>query len=210
MSNRSLLILSLILALPCNLSAQTPTIRVLVNDQAGLEPSTLQQFVECTEHVLVTAGLSVQVSACTRGTEGPCAPETGSARRLHVRVLARSAKGTSHAGHLPLGESFADHDGGTYASVFLDRVTDAASGASIPMVIVLAHAAAHEIGHLLLGDEAHTPGGLMKALWDHNDFQAMYQNRLHFTAEQHRILTNRYGVSRSATVAQNPAFARTY
>jgi len=204
MSNRSLLLFSFIFALPCNLLAQTASIQVQVYDQAGMDPSTLQRFVERTQDVLITAGLSAEVSTCTRGIEDPCAPKTGSARRLQIRLLARSPKRTSDAGHHPLGESFADHDGGTYASVFLDRVTDAASGATVPMVIVLAHAAAHEIGHLLLGDEAHTPGGLMKAQWDRNDFQAMYQNRLHFTAEQHRILTYRYGVSRPATVAQNP------
>jgi hypothetical protein len=72
------------------------------------------------------------------------------------------------------------------------------------MLIVLAHAAAHEIGHLLLGDEAHTPGGLMKALWNHNDFQAMNQNRFHFTSEQIPVLVGRYGVSRREDVAADP------
>jgi hypothetical protein len=205
MSNRSLLILSLFLALPCNLSAQTPTIQVLVYDQAGMDPSALQRFVERTQDILITAGLSVQVSACTRGIEDPCAPKTGTARRLQIRLLARSPKRTN-AGHHPLGESFADHDGGTYASVFLDRVTDAAADANVPVVIVLAHAATHEIGHLLLGDQSHTPQGLMKARWDRNDFQAMNQNHLHFTAEQVQALARSYGVPRSASVVQNLTF----
>jgi hypothetical protein len=210
MLSRRLLILSLFLALPCDLSAQTPTIQVLVYDQAGLQLSTFQRFLERTRAILMTAGLSVQVEACASGVEGPCAPRTESARRLQVRVLARSPKRAGHAGHHPLGESFAGQDGGTYASVFLERVTDAAAEANVPVVIVLAHAAAHEIGHLLLGDESHTPRGLMKAQWDRNDFQAMHQNRLHFTAQQVRMLSGRYGVSPSATIAQNPALARTH
>lgn len=209
MSSRRLLILSLFLALPGGLLAQTSGIQVLAYDQAGLDLSTFQRFVERTQDILMTAGLSVHVEACASGVDDPCAPRTGSARRLQVRVLARSPKTTSNAHSRPLGESFASHDGGTYASVFLERVTDVAAGASVPTDIVLAYAAAHEIGHLLLGDEAHTTRGLMKAQWDHNDLQAMYQNHLHFTAEQLRILTNRYGMSHPEDVAANPQFART-
>jgi hypothetical protein len=210
MSNRSLLFLILFLTLPGISSAQTPTVQVLVYDRAGLEPTTLHRFVERTKDILVTAGLSVQVEACARGAEDdPCATHTGSARRLQVRVIPRSAKSTTKAGHSPLGESFADHDGGTYASVFLDRVTDEAAETNVPMVTVLAYTAAHEIGHLLLGDETHTPRGLMKAKWDRNDFQAMCQGRLHFNEDQSRELANRFGVSRPENIAASLQFAGT-
>ena len=60
-------------------------------------------------------------------------------------------------------------------------------------MLVLSYAAAHEAGHLLLGDEAHTPQGLLKADWETDDFRAMAQNRFHFSAEQTWELKRRYG-----------------
>ncbi len=38
----------------------------------------------------------------------------------------------------------------------------------------------------------------MKATWNMNDFQAMAQNDLHFSREQARELTSRYGTPRQA------------
>jgi hypothetical protein len=46
---------------------------------------------------------------------------------------------------------------------------------------------AHEAGDLLLGDLAHTQRGLMREIWDRKDYQAMNQNRLHFTWTMHKI-----------------------
>ena len=63
-------------------------------------------------------------------------------------------------------------------------------------MLVLSYAAAHEVGHLLLGDDAHTPQGLMKADWESDDFRAMAQNRFRFSPEQTRELKRRYGAGR--------------
>jgi hypothetical protein len=52
----------------------------------------------------------------------------------------------------PLGLSFADHEGGTYASVFLAPVRTEAAEQDFPWVTILAYAATHEIGHLLVGN----------------------------------------------------------
>jgi hypothetical protein len=97
-----------------------------------------------------------------------------------------------------LGMSIAGHDGGTYGTVFLKPAEEKASEAHLSRNIVLAYAAAHEIGHLLLGDQAHTLRGLMKATWDTNDLEAMAQNNLHFSPEQARELSSRYGTGREA------------
>jgi hypothetical protein len=50
-------------------------------------------------------------------------------------------------------------------------------------VIVLAHAMAHEIGHLLL-PYGHTATGLMRANWDNADLQRAVHGQLNFTAQQ--------------------------
>jgi hypothetical protein len=111
----------------------------------------------------------------------------------------------SNVGRPPLGQSFVDSEGGSYASVFVAPVQDQAAAANVPWVIVLAYAAAHEIGHLLLGDQAHTPRGLMKAQWESNDYQAMNQNHFHFSSEQIRELTRRYGTVQPIAIGSDAA-----
>jgi hypothetical protein len=106
-----------------------------------------------------------------------------------------------------LGLSIAGPEGGTYASVFLSRVKDAAAEANVPRDIVLAYAIAHEVGHLLLGANAHTPQGLMKATWGLAEYEAMYQKRLHFNEEQSHQLASRYGGPLRANVTAEAAAA---
>lgn len=195
MFNRGCLILSVFLALAGNVkpaSAQGPALQVQVYDYAGLKPKALHEFVYRTQEILVHTGLSVEVVACQEDASA-CRGEVGSPAQVAVRVLAGEAKSMKNVRRPPLGQSFADASGGGLASVFLSRVQDAADEAGVPWTIVLSYAAAHEIGHLLLGKDAHTPAGLMRANWDRSDFQAMYQLCLHFSDEQTRQLASRYG-----------------
>ena len=50
-------------------------------------------------------------------------------------------------------------------------------------VIVLAHAMAHEIGHLLL-PYGHSATGLMRANWDNADLRHALTGQLNFTIQQ--------------------------
>jgi hypothetical protein len=82
---------------------------------------------------------------------------------------------------------------GRIAYVFFDRVENIARAylhrrqvvgtADIDTVIVLAHAMAHEIGHLLL-PYGHSPTGLMRADWNAADLRGAVDGDLNFTAEQ--------------------------
>jgi len=57
-------------------------------------------------------------------------------------------------------------------------------------VIVLAHAMAHEIGHLLL-PYGHSATGLMRADWDAKDMRLAVHGRLNFTGEQAELIRTR-------------------
>jgi hypothetical protein len=57
-------------------------------------------------------------------------------------------------------------------------------------VIVLAHAMAHEIGHLLL-PYGHWATGLMRADWDAKDIRLSVHGRLNFTSEQAELIRTR-------------------
>jgi len=86
---------------------------------------------------------------------------------------------------------------GRVAYVFYDRVEDIAqtylnlSGElgtnDMNVVIVLAHAMAHEIGHLLL-PHGHSSTGLMQAEWDAKDLRLAANRQLNFTNEQAEVI----------------------
>jgi hypothetical protein len=201
MKNRGFFLL-LLLAPPGNantVSAQTSALQVQVYDYAGLSPAALHEFIRRTQEILASSGISLEVDTCARGAT-PCESHSGSSRQIVIRVVPDTGKRMKNVRLKTLGLSVADHDGGTYASVFLKPAEEKASDANLPRIIVLAYAAAHEVGHLLLGDQAHTRQGLMKAHWETDDFQAMAQNRFHFSLEQTRELSARWGTARQVEV----------
>jgi hypothetical protein len=194
MKNRGcFLLLLLALAGKTNtVSAQTSALQVQVYDYAGLSPAALHVFIARTQEILASSGVSLEVDACARGTV-LCESHTGSSRQLVIRVVVDASEIKTNARLGKLGMSIADHNGGTYGTVFLKSAEENASDANLPRTTVLAYAAAHEVGHLLLGAQAHTSRGLMKAIWGHDDFLAMAQNGVHFSPEQVRELVARYG-----------------
>jgi hypothetical protein len=207
MKNRGCYLLLLLLTLAGyakTASAQTSALQVQVYDYTGLSPAAFHEFVARTQEILAGSGLSLEVDACASGRA--CESHSGSSRQIVIRVIADTRKGTKNVRLETLGQSVADHDGGTYATVFLRAAEEKASDANLPRIVVLAYAAAHEIGHLLLG-EAHSPQGLMKATWGAKDFLAMSQSDFHFSREQERKLTGYYGAPRQAEVGADTELA---
>jgi hypothetical protein len=195
MKNRGFFLLFLAMASNANtVSAQTPAVEVEVYDYTNLNAAVLRQFVATTQEILATSGVSLEVDVCARGGE-PCERHAGSSRLIAISLVADAPKGQKKVRWDTLGQSITSHEGGTYATVFLKRVEAIASEENIPLNVVLAYVAAHEMGHLLLGSPMHSKGGLMKADWGSDDYLAMAQNRFHFSPEQTRELTSRYGNS---------------
>jgi hypothetical protein len=60
----------------------------------------------------------------------------------------------------------------------------------IDNVIALAHAMAHEIGHLLL-PYGHSATGLMRADWEGKDLRRAVQGQLKFTPQQAELIRTR-------------------
>jgi hypothetical protein len=208
MKNRGCYLLLLLLTLagnPSRVSAQASAVQVQVYDYTGLNPSALRAFVARTQEILASSGISLEVDACARG-EGTCESRSGSTRQIVLRVVSDPSKKMKNVRLEMLGVSIAGADGGTYATVFLKPVEEKASDANLPRIVVLAYAAAHEIGHLLLGD-AHSPHGLMKATWNTKDFRAIAQNDFRFSPEQAQELASRYGTARGAEANANTTIA---
>lgn len=85
-------------------------------------------------------------------------------------------------------------DGATFghnAQVSLQRVEEMAWQFDVSVELVLGHAMAHEIAHLLLGKNSHSRAGLMRERWGSADLQLAARGQLGFTTEEKvRMLTN--------------------
>jgi hypothetical protein len=72
---------------------------------------------------------------------------------------------------------------GRLAYVVWPRVEAFAHGKRVPVARVLGRVIAHELGHLLLGNNAHSDEGIMRAHWNRTDFAGI-DNQAVFSPEQ--------------------------
>lgn len=79
---------------------------------------------------------------------------------LHLNLLPNAMANRASCPDSALGVAV---PGTTVASVFYDRVNEAAMRYRVVPRALLAHTMAHEIGHLLLGPGAHSTSGIMQA-----------------------------------------------
>ena len=103
---------------------------------------------------------------------------------------------------------------GRMAYVFYDRVervartrlhTEPSTGAyDFNNIVVLAHAMAHEIGHLLL-PHGHSASGLMRANWDDADLRRALHRQLNFTPQQAESIRVRLLTLSGSGSASTPA-----
>jgi hypothetical protein len=86
-----------------------------------------------------------------------------------------------------MGEAFLGKDGkGAIADLFLDPMDLLARESGVNFAQLLAHVTAHELGHLLLGADAHSVNGLMRARMNENSFEKIRQGNLCFSREQEK------------------------
>ena len=144
-------------------------VTVRVYDNSGYRDVDIQSAVDTATAILRAAEVDVAWHSCdaafVRTPEHPCAAPLGG-NDLGVR-LVRMRTALNYRGDLPLGYSLVDARtrGGALATIFMDRVLWLADAAKIEVGPLLGRAMAHEIGHLLLGANAHTDVGLMRAVW---------------------------------------------
>jgi hypothetical protein len=116
-------------------------------------------------------------------------------RQVRAGVQAieiRFALGTPaafHPGALAYARPFA---GGVQpVTVFYDRVRFLAEVRPGLEARLLAHVLVHEIGHVLMENDAHSSAGVMKARWTVHDYDRMALAPLQFTKEERDLLKAR-------------------
>jgi hypothetical protein len=162
-------------------------VHVLIYNYASVTPEKLQKAQEGASTIFRKAGVEVVWIENTALRKGPGAP-TLEEMDLILRILPQAR--TTLASRSALGEALPCHleKDGCIASVFFNRVKEFTDRIGISLHLVLGHAMAHELGHLLLGSNSHSSWGLMRAVWSPRDMQRAAKGDLLFTSEQAEVI----------------------
>jgi hypothetical protein len=163
--------------------AQGAQLNVSVYNDAGVAPPMLNkaEFVAAT--VLARAGIHVTWEKCSApGTSAYSCDHPDIGRQLSVRITPT----TIHSMQASIfGVAFLSLEGkGRYADVFYSRVLQLHDDNKTSLPDVLGCVMAHELGHLLLGSNAHSTAGIMQRQWQAAELNQLQKGALLFTHEQ--------------------------
>lgn len=103
---------------------------------------------------------------------------------LRVMPASMAAKLAIREDPLGFAQRCPDNERGCVANILYPKVNELASQRGARVAGVLGHAIAHEVGHLLLGPNAHSSSGVMRGVWSPEDLKLMNWSFLFFTARQ--------------------------
>jgi hypothetical protein len=165
-----------------------PVLHVSVYNDASISSASLDQAELYASRIFLQAGVQVVWLRCPQAEFSVGCSEAVYPTHLHVRILNASRSLNSSA----VGLSFLSADGeGCYADLFYAPVADLHNTTGIPSHVILGHALAHELGHLLLGTNSHSSKGLMRARWDIRNLEDAERGKLVFSAAQSLRITSR-------------------
>jgi len=174
---------------PASGSYANPRVTVRVYNYALVRALLLRSEGEATT-ILKHAGLQVGWVDCPRtGTEAENCPECQVQPEMTDFVLRiiTAEQAEKLAGH---GEAMGEaldcmaEQVGCSAYVFYRDVQELARAGDASQYQLLGHAMAHELGHLLLGRNAHSRTGIMRAEWNPREISTIAKTYLLFTDEQ--------------------------
>jgi hypothetical protein len=174
---------ALLASLPSSF-AGNPQITVSVYDDAGVPRDTLRRAEGQAAKIFWRAGLEVGWLDCNPTNSARCAAAFKIGRPVHLilRITPNVASSTSDTA---FGVAYLAADGtGRYGDVFWKRARDLQGTSKVDLALILASVMAHEMGHLLLGSNAHAISGIMQAHWEPSELRHISMGSLLFLPEQ--------------------------
>jgi hypothetical protein len=181
------------------LPAHAAQLRITVYDQAQLPKAVSAAAFDALRQIFRESEIDIELvigdpaSPEASLITSPNIPRRGGEREAACRArrdiaLEIVARTPSTRGKTMLGmaEPFARE--GLNARVFDDHVRDAALRENRDHASVLAHAIAHEIGHVLLRTSNHIPSGIMSAVWSDREYGWIARGLMFFTGEQAKVM----------------------
>ena len=156
------------------------TIRLRIYDFAGLEPVVLVDAKKVTAEIFRKVGVETVWLDCPV-YQADCGEEPDSLQFM-LRILSPAMKKDIVAeDSLGFAIPCHEHDRGCLSYIFYSRISTLAAGHGIGPGRILGHVMAHELGHGLLGPNAHEGYGVMQAKLPISDLS---WKTLYFTAAQ--------------------------
>jgi len=120
----------------------------------------------------------------------PACPQVLGSMGVDLRIIPAAMAARLGLPKETLGHALPSTKSGSASAawVFYHRVEKLAESGEAGTAQILGHAAAHEIGHLLLGPNRHSSKGVMRAAWGPKDLQGAAWGQLVFTPEQAVVL----------------------
>lgn len=171
-----------------------PTITLRMVNEAGVDHRTISRAVREAAAILDHSGVELVWLSCEAGwadptSVNPCRQQTGPLEFWFFIVAQKPrGKSTEMVGFTDWVEGSTHGLAGAYypAAVQLARRDQN----DCDTYQILGAAIAHEVGHLLLGANAHSSLGLMQAVWNPVQVKQITTGALNFTPDQSARLKN--------------------
>jgi hypothetical protein len=198
-------LLALLAAIAAHVDAEQLCLNVNLHNLANAPEPVVRRAADVTSKVLAAAGVRLE----WRYFRESIAPDQASpsqgcrvAPDLFVWLLPKDM--ATHVDRSPSTAAVALQPNAdpsrNGATMFYDRIAESARTSQSSRSAVLGYLMAHEIGHLLLGVNAHQPYGVMRRAWKIGDFRAAERGELLFSEEQASKI--RAEVARRVTAAK--------
>lgn len=158
---------------------QPSVLKIAIHDYTGVRPSVLERSKREATRILGDMGYGLTWVHCASDEDLCRQPATPTI--LVLRVLPennRTSEKDALASAILPAAGF-----GSYFVVFYGRVKQMTKVESSEGVL-LGHAIAHELGHLLLGSNAHSRDGIMAGRWSPRELARIAKRSLTFSEEQ--------------------------
>lgn len=177
---------------------------VSVYNDAQVPPDILTRAEQQAASIFSRAGLDVTWLRCTHVNSGVRAAACNSfdvPGHVAVRIIAHTASCKSDAA---FGAAFLAPDGtGRYSDVFWKKAQELHANSNVDLAGILGSVIAHEMGHLLLGSNAHAISGIMRAHWESNELHRIAMGTLMFLPEQSKQMHARIATVECASSLQS-------
>ena len=164
-------------------STEGLTITVKVLNSAKVPSVILQKGQAVAGEIFREAGIELRWTQC------PCEPSPD-VMSFYLRIIPKlfgSTMSEFRSDHL--GFAAVNEEGGELATIFYDRIESQTRGGDPSSLLGLA--TAHELGHLLLGSNAHTDEGIMRPRWTREDRSPAHRGSFRFSPEQSQTMRHR-------------------
>jgi hypothetical protein len=167
---------------------KSPQATITVYNDAAIPPTVLQRAEQRAESIFARASFEVVWVNCpqARSEDARVCNRIDQPGYLTLRIIPDA---TGSVSDVALGVAFLSHDGaGRYCDVFWKRAEHLRAMSNLDLGGVLGSVMAHEIGHLLLGSNAHSVSGIMRAHWEGDELRRIAMGNLWFVPQQANLM----------------------